>query len=257
MFVCQDCDRPVLENSRGMWVHLETGSPFLCQHLKDPRVCCGRAEHWVHTPVPETRELERHLRRISSDLARTRVARLRFVQSQFGPLRDKWYPGGIEVVAMFEEMRLCYVEGLFVATIVMAQTYLERVLGAWIMTTGFHYPGPTNLRGLGFAGLLTLARKRHLVSKNDFAKFDALRQVRNSYVHIHSGDPEGELGFRAFRRHSKAPVFLLPEESVDPLALLEAEARWALQVALDAERPKPRRPIGIPFQSRLEATRYL
>lgn len=257
MYLCQDCERPVRENSRGMWVHTGTDSPFLCEHLKDPRVCCGRADHWVHSPVPETRELEGHLRRISKDFARARIARLRFVQSQFGPLRGKWYPGGIEVVAMFEEMRLCYVEGLFVATIVLAQTYLERVLAGRIALTEFHFPGKTDTRGMGFASLLKLAVERQLILRDEFGKFDALRRVRNSFVHSHSGDPKKELGFRAFKKITEAPVFLLPEQRVDPLQLLEAEARWALHVVLEAERPRPTRPIGIPFQSRLDAIRYL
>lgn len=265
MYLCQDCEKPVVLVHNELWVHADSGAPIHCPHGSDPRACCGRADHWVHSPLPETRELERHLREGDHRTWQGRARRLRFVQKVYGPERDRLRFGGPDSVRLFEEMRLAYVNGLYLSTVVVAGAYVESNVAATLYVLGgspnvpWSYSAKT-VNEFSFAQLLHTARKHGLVDDSTYQKYDLLRQLRNSYVHPTQGNPWSNSSARAYTGESVLPILGLSKGSERTLLheeLLDAEARWAIQTVLHSERPRPFRPSGIPWQDRLKAARYL
>lgn len=265
MYLCQDCKKPVALARNELWVHADSGTPIQCPHGSDPTICCGRADHWVHSPLPETRELERHLREGDHGTWQGRIRRLRFVQKAYGPERGRLRFGGPDSVRLFEEMRLAYVNGLYLSTVVAAGAYVESNVAATLYVLGNSPNVPWSysakkVNEFSFAGLLRTAREHGLVDDSTYQKYDLLRQLRNSYVHPTQGKPWANSSGRAYAGESVLPILGLSkglEPALRHEELLNAEAQWAIQTVLHSERPRPFRPSGIPSQDRRRAAQYL
>lgn len=109
-----------------------------------------------------------------------RATRLLRLWSEGDPEGGRLFPGGQVSAAAFSEAGTAYVEGLFLATILLAQTCLEHVLaGVLIMADPARSPNdrPT------MAALLRDARDSGILNEEDFRLFERLRRNRNPYAH--------------------------------------------------------------------------
>jgi hypothetical protein len=82
------------------------------------------------------------------------------------------FPGLVAALA-FQECRLAYMHGLYLASIALAQLCTEPILHGY-----FRMAARDDLDGAGFAGL----RERE-ISRAEFLAFDKLRRLRNTCVH--------------------------------------------------------------------------
>ena len=128
----------------------------------------------------------------------------------------------------FEEARLAYLHGLFLSCVVMVQACVEHML------QGLFYGGGRNdLMDAPYSRLLDRARREGLLSEEEFALFERLRQLRNPYVHFRPpGSPDSwiaravgvekfpedvlvedaRLAITALLRLCQRPPFAVPDE---------------------------------------------
>ena len=142
-----------------------------------------------------------------------RARRLKTLLDEFGEPRHLVLPGGLASFMALEEARRAYLHGLDVATVLLAQTTLEHMLGGLLRQLG--HDGDW-----GFSSILNLSRREGLITKAEFDLFDRLRVSRNPYVHAKPPLAEGTLGRR------------LATADDSPSALTEADATLAITTLL-------------------------
>lgn len=108
----------------------------------------------------------------------SRSARLAFVVQASGPPSDMLIPGGFVPVRALEETKWCYINGQFLACIVLCQAILEHVLAGQ-----FSLMGKDSLIKKGFERLCDEALANHLISCSEHRALANLRLLRNPYVH--------------------------------------------------------------------------
>lgn len=93
---------------------------------------------------------------------------------------ERWrlrvFPGGELSMWAFEEARLSYIAGNFLATIVLVQMCVEHTLASLVRMSGEEAPA-------SYAGILRLALERRLIDPEEWRRLDGLRVRRNPYVH--------------------------------------------------------------------------
>lgn len=136
-----------------------------------------------------------------------RVARLGWPESGWA------FFGDHGVAGPWNELRRTFVDGSFVATILIGQAFLENLLGGLL-----HWQEePVDTAGL--AGLLQRTWDRGWLTSEEFHVLDALRRVRNPYAH-----------YRNFQHSDSLVQRAIAAEEI-PDALVEGDA-WAVVEAL-------------------------
>ncbi len=89
----------------------------------------------------------------------------------------------------YEEVRLAYIHGLYLATVLLSLSYVEHQLAGQ-----FHGAGESWVKDARLEKLLEEAYQRGMLSDEEFKVFDDLRGIRNSYAHFrHPGHATGLL----------------------------------------------------------------
>jgi hypothetical protein len=85
----------------------------------------------------------------------------------------------------YEESRLCFYSGAYVATIIMAQLAFEELLRTYYRAIEGEgcLPDGTKVADCGFADLIIRARREKLANSRDIRHLEKLRTMRNPYVH--------------------------------------------------------------------------
>jgi hypothetical protein len=85
----------------------------------------------------------------------------------------------------YEESRLCFYSGAYVATIIMAQLAFEELLRTYYRAVEGEgcLPDGSKVADCGFADLIIQARREKLASGRDVRRLEKLRMMRNPYVH--------------------------------------------------------------------------
>ena len=85
---------------------------------------------------------------------------------------------GMVPVQAFEEMRLAYLNGLYVSCVVVSQIVIEHIIAGM-----FSLFGRDDLEGVGFQKLTTEAVAVGFISQEEFEDLERLRRRRNPYTH--------------------------------------------------------------------------
>jgi hypothetical protein len=139
----------------------------------------------------------------------TRAARVRWLSTVIPSNLGFLMP--VETFLVFNEAKSSYVYGNFVATVVLAASFVEHWFSASLAAKGFQREADR-----GLAAAIKIARDRQLAHPTLLDAADRLRQIRNPFVHLKSFDHEHGIGRRALK-HRK-----------DPLHLVEADAKDAV-----------------------------
>jgi hypothetical protein len=85
----------------------------------------------------------------------------------------------------YEESRLCFYSGAYVAAIIMAQLAFEELLRTYYRALQGDgcLPDGTKVADCGFADLIIRARRDKLANSRDIRHLEKLRTMRNPYVH--------------------------------------------------------------------------
>lgn len=140
-----------------------------------------------------------------------RLERLRWLVETFGEPRHLLFRGGPISYRAFEEARLCFLHGQFIATTLLSQVVLEHMLAGL-----FHSAGRDDLKGSGFKRLMKEAVKERIISAEEHDAFERIRQRRNPVVHYRDPMNQENIMYRAMR------------EDTTIRQVLEDDARTAL-----------------------------
>lgn len=80
-------------------------------------------------PVPNLKVLEREISEVDEASRTERARRLMFIREEFGPPTDMLLLGGTPAMFAIHEMTHSYVVGNFMATVFLAQAFIEHSLG--------------------------------------------------------------------------------------------------------------------------------
>ena len=144
-----------------------------------------------------------------------RLSRLDWLVSHT-PRGEFWtFPGGVVAKSQFEEMRYCFVYGQFLASTILAVSYIEVTLAAL-----FFEAGRDDLVEASVSKLIEEAHKKGLITDLERKRLHAIRETRNAYVHLRKPGHRESVERRAIRSDSTFNE------------TMEEDARIVLQAAL-------------------------
>jgi len=103
---------------------------------------------------------------------------MRLLLDRFGQSGYMLFFGGVVPAQAFEEMRLAYLNGLYISCVVVCQIIVEHILAGF-----FEMANRTDLEGAGFQKLTEAGLADGYISQEEFAGLDHLRRLRNPYTH--------------------------------------------------------------------------
>jgi hypothetical protein len=124
--------------------------------------------------------------------------------------------GGVPAMFAINEMKHSFLFGNYLATIVVAQVFVEHTLGA-----SFAMAGDDKTANAGCARLIDESVKRGWLDGAIANRLHELRVMRNPYTHSRSGVPNSYMNR------------LRDSATYDPHELAEADAREAIRIIVD------------------------
>lgn len=128
-----------------------------------------------------------------------------------------FFNGGDETMTCFHEVRRCYLDGSYMAVVLLALLYVERELAGLLYAAGWN---PARNARLG--SLLEEAHDREVLSDSDLQAFRELAKARNSYAHFRPPGTPTSLMARSVERRDP------PNEVIAQDARRALEAMWRL-----------------------------
>ena len=116
---------------------------------------------------------------------------------------------------VFDEARRTFVNGDFVATILLAAAFIEHRLGSHSRSKGY-----VNVARQGLAQIVACARDHDFAAAYLLDKVDRVRQIRNPFVHLKPFEHEHGLIQRMIRGEVEEPATLLEKDAKEALALM-------------------------------------
>ena len=158
-------------------------------------------------PAPSESYLEKLVSQGESDTLQFRVEGLKFLWEEFGPPADMLLTGGFPAMFALNELKCSYVYGNYMATVLLAQVFIEQSLGSF-----YSLEGKDEIARRGFAGLIDAARKDGKITAKIAETFHALRMIRNPYTHNVAGLGAGTYMGRLVENSGRAPEDLVVED---------------------------------------------
>lgn len=146
-----------------------------------------------------------------------RVERYVFLWNEFGPPSSMLLVGGIPSMYALEELKRSYAYGNFMATVLLAQVFVEHSLGG-----AYSLSGHDAIAEQGFAKLIDKAFSDSLIDSKLSKTLHTLRLMRNPYTHFSVAS-----GSRSFVGR------LLKSEQMAPEELVLEDAQYAIRAVVD------------------------
>ena len=122
--------------------------------------------------------------------------------------------GPIEFVLTYREVQLCFIDGHFLATIVLAQAFVEKLLHEHYNKLGFD-----TIATKGLNAILQHARKYKTISSFVVKNVDEIRLMRNPITHTKDANYQYGLDKRSYN------------SKTSPFIQLEKDAKKALEIS--------------------------
>lgn len=122
--------------------------------------------------------------------------------------------GQMELVLSYREIQFCFIDGHFMATIVLCQAFTEKLLHNHYNELGFE-----KVANKGLNAILKHARDNNILNEFLIKKVDNIRLMRNPITHLKDGEYEHGLDKRSFKNR------------LSPMTQLEKDATSALEIA--------------------------
>ena len=113
--------------------------------------------------------------------------------------------GEADTLAIKNEAYECYINGHYIATILLSVSLIEHTLTDGILESGQKPPWK-------FEALIATARRKNLFPDDLLNMADQLRKIRNPFTHRGEGDDPNSFGNR-FRTRRMHPTKLLEEDA--------------------------------------------
>jgi len=141
-----------------------------------------------------------------------RISRLSWVIGQMPDQEVVTFKGGIMTLYLFDEARVCYVYGLYLATITMGMAYIEQSIAAI-----FYAHGKQDIAKQSADILFTEALNEGLISQSDYENLKRIRSTRNPITHF-----KKPLSSNTLERKSV-------EQNQHPALLIEGDAKFVME----------------------------
>jgi len=168
-------------------------------------------------PAPSNDFFRRHLSSGEQATIDFRIERYKFLWEEFGPPADMLLFGGFPAMFALEEMKRSFAYGNFMATVLLAQVFVEQTRAGH-----FSIGGEDKIADGSFKGLIDEAQKRDWISSHVAESLHQLRKMRNPYTHRVGGT-----GPRTYMGRIISEKFVPPED------LVVEDARFAIRVVVD------------------------
>lgn len=122
--------------------------------------------------------------------------------------------GPIEFVLTYREVQFCYIDGHFLATIVLAQAFIEKLLHEHYCKLGFD-----KIANKGLKAILQHAKQNKAISSFVIKHVDEVRLIRNPITHTKDSSYPYGLDKRSYTNKTS------------PFIQLEKDAKKALEIA--------------------------
>ena len=147
-----------------------------------------------------------------------RVQRLKFLKKVF----PKGYSFGsdLETAYIFDEVKMAYINGEFISTILLSQAFIERRLQMHYISLGLD-----NIANKGLKAIIDHAKKNETIHDFLLPKIDELRQKRNPFVHLKDYDHKYNISQRIYNSKDnvlRQPMELIAEDASEALRLMYA-----------------------------------
>ncbi len=156
-------------------------------------------------------QLEKSLAKYDRDSFEDRLKRLRFLNKIFP--KGYGFISDPETIYIFDEAKMAFINGEFIATLILSQAYIERNLQKYFSTLGLKKDAK---RGLKY--MIDYARKHKLINEYILNKIDILRNKRNPFSHLKPYEYKFNITQRMF------------SEMKEPLPILERDAEEAISL---------------------------
>jgi hypothetical protein len=127
----------------------------------------------------------------------------------------------LETGCVFEDAKSSFVNGQFVASIVLAASFVEHWLTSGLARRGFEKEAER-----GFAASIRFARKMKLVDPFLLDKADRLRLIRNPFAHLKLVSNEDTIGQRSAELR-QAPHTVLENDAKEAMIAMYGVALYA------------------------------
>jgi hypothetical protein len=173
---------------------------------------------------PKYDKLAQALKNNDKQTFEARLKRLRYLDNMLPP--DSGMAGLMEPVQIFEEARLAFLNGAFIATILLCQAFIEHWLAGYISATSKKAEIPSTLEGM-----LKLCSKEGLMHTYIVEKINYIRLVRNPLTHPKSFDYPYSLSQRLFKMiREEGDMIERRTKNTDIGDLLEQDAKSAIEI---------------------------
>jgi len=168
-------------------------------------------------PVPSDEYIRQQLKEGDNSSIQYRVERYKFLWEEFGPPFDILLVGGIPSMFALNELQRSYVNGNFMATVLIAQAFIEQSLAGSYLIASEDY-----VVERGFAALIEAAMNDGHITTELADMLHRLRKMRNPYTHNIGG-----MGKRSYMRR------LFEMELTDPEDLVVEDAKFSIKAVVD------------------------
>jgi hypothetical protein len=180
--------------------------------------------------LPPDDELKKQIEEQDSASADERIERYKFIWSEFGPPAEMLLVGGASAALALDEIKLCYIEGCYLACVLLSQLFIENSLGG-----SYILSGDEKAAEKGFAQLIDRALADNYIDSDLAIRLHELRQMRNPYTHPKAGAGSGTLIKRMVDRYNSGQSY---ESHVD---FAGEDAKIAVAILVDFLRDGSRR----------------
>jgi len=171
----------------------------------------------IKWPLPNNETLLKHVLLGDKQTLTHRLRNYKSICKEFGPPTDMLLVGGIPAMFAIHELKTSYINGCYMATILLAQSFIEHSLGG-----SFLMSGDDAIVKKGFATLIKEGLSVGQIDEKLAKKLHDLRKMRNPYTHPNPGvTPRSYMG----RMKEK--------ETYKPEILAKQDANLAIQIVVD------------------------
>lgn len=144
-----------------------------------------------------------------------RINRFVEINELFGPQGDLLLTGGLQSQLALHELANSYVNGNFMAVVLLVQAFIEHSLSGEFMMHG-----QNSIAEASFKKIINTALDVEIIDKELYGSLEKLRKIRNTYVHAKVGLKSGSLVKKMIDEHFESAEILAKSDALQSLTIL-------------------------------------
>lgn len=156
--------------------------------------------------------LEKAIEKYDRNSFKDRLKRLKYLNEVFP--KGYSFLSDIETAYIFDETKMAFINGEFIATLMLSQAYIERKLQNYFSSIGLATEAK---RGIKY--IISYARKHGLIDEFLLDKIDLLRKKRNPFSHLKPYEYEFNISHR-LKKEMKEPLLIIEKDAHEAISLM-------------------------------------